>query len=207
MIRQEEKHVYSYTSLDKFKIKRSNFFWKIVDITSCKIPKIAKIYEKSIIKEYLQEEDLFEISKSKKILHIGCGSYPLTCIALSNINNGKIVGIDNKHANVNRALKIISNKGLGERVSLRYGDGSSFPLSDFNTIIVSSCSTPKSKILEHIFENAPSNCKIIIREQVGLEKLVLDYIDLYKDKLDVIEEIYNNAVLTSKWTSYCVVKK
>jgi len=201
------KTIYSYSLFDKTKIFNSNLFWKIVDILSCKIRKIAKIYDKLIITEYMREMEIFEISESKKILHIGCGAYPITTFALSTVNDRKIVGIDKNHAAIKRATKVISDKNLDECVSVKYGDGSNFPLEGFDTIIVSSCSIPKYKILEHLFDNAPSKCKIIVREQPGPGKLVSGYIDLYHDKVNVIKKIDNNAFPTSKWDSYCIIKK
>lgn len=207
MVEREDKSVYRYTFPDRFKIKISNFFWKIIDILSCKIQKIGKIYDKLIMKEYLRETEIFEISKSKRILHIGCGSYPITSVTLSSINDGEIVGIDKSLSAITRATKIISNKNLGDRVSVKYGDGSNFPLEGFDTIVVSSCSIPKYKILEHLFEDAPSNCKIVVREQFGPNHLVSDYIKLYNDKVSILKKIDNSAFPTSKWESYCLLKK
>lgn len=207
MNKGEKKPSYSYSLFDKIKIWQSNLFWKVVDILSCKLTKVATIYDKLIIKEYIQEIERFEISKSKKILHVGCGSYPITLFTLSNMNSGEIVGIDKSNNAIKRATRFISDKNLDECISIKYGDGSNFPLEGFDTIIVSSCSIPKYRILEHLFDNAPSNCKIIVREQPGLGNLVSEYIKSYDDKIDVIKKIDNNAFPTFKWDSYCVVKK
>jgi len=207
MNKGEKKPPYSYSLFDMIKIWQSNLFWKVVDILAYKLTKVAKIYDKLIIKEYIREMEIFEISKSKKILHIGCGSYPITSFTLSNMNSGKIVGIDKSNNAIKRATRFISDKNLDECISIKYGDGSNFPLGGFDTIIVSSCSIPKYRILEHLFDNAPSNCKIIVREQPGLGNLVSEYIKLYDDKIDVVKKIDNNAFPTFKWDSYCVVKK
>ena len=207
MNKSKDKIVYSYTIPDKIKIKCTNFFWKIFDILSYKIKKIAGIYDKLISSEYIRENKMFDIEKSKSILHIGCGSYPLTAMTLSKLNGGKIVGIDKSYSAIKRANRVISDKNLKERVSVKLGNGSNFPLDDFDTIIVSSCSIPKNMILEHLFENAPKDCKIIIREQPGPAHLVSDYVELYRDNISIEKEIENNAFRTSKWKSYCLVKK
>jgi len=204
---REEKSVYYYSFYDKAKIKYSNLFWKIVDILSCKSKTVANINDKFVAKEYANEIEVFDICKSKKILHIGCGSYPITSMTLSSIDGSKIVGIDISQEAVDRAKKLVSKRKLDDRIKIDYGDGSSYPLDGFDAIIVSSCSIPKYKILEHLFENAPSKCKIIVREQYGPNSLVSDYIKLYKDKIGVLNKIDNNAFPTSKWESFCLVKK
>ena len=128
MNKGEKKPSYSYSLFDTIKIWRSNLFWKVVDILSCKLTKVATIYDKLIIKEYIQEIERFEISKSKKILHVGCGSYPITLFTLSNMNSGEIVGIDKSNNAIKRATRFISDKNLDECISIKYGDGSNFPL-------------------------------------------------------------------------------
>jgi len=207
MDKGKDKNVYSYTLPDKVKIKYINFCWRIFDLLSYKIKKIARIYDKLISSEYIRENKMFDINKSKSILHIGCGSYPLTAMTLSKLNGGKIVGIDKSYSAIKRADKVISDKNLKDQVSVKLGNGSNFPLDDFDTIIVSSCSIPKNMILEHLFENAPKDCKIIVREQHGPAHLVSDYIELYRDNISVEKKIENNAFQTAKWKSYCLVKK
>jgi len=195
----KKKPIYSYSKLDELKILFSNLLWTVIDILSCKTPKIGIIYDKFIKKEYLREIKLFELSRSKKILHIGCGPYPITSIMLSDISNGKIVGIDKNPNVTNWAKKMIYKKNLGERINIKCGDGINFPLEGFDTIIISSCSIPKYKIIEHLFENAPCNCKIVVREQPGPDKLVLGYINLYKDKIECIKKINTSAYPTAKF--------
>ncbi len=207
MKKGEEKSPCSYSLFDKIKILRSNLFWKFVDIFSCKLKKIAEIYERVVVTEYNREIEKFGISKSKRVLHIGCGSYPITAFVLANNNIEKIVGIDKSKFSIKSAKNIISNRGLSNQVMLKYGDGVNFPLKDFDTIIISSCSIPKWKILENIFNNAPSNCKIIAREQPGPSKVVSECIKVYSDKINFINKIDNRAFPTSKWESYCIIKK
>jgi len=207
MKKREKKTPCYYSFFNKIKILRSNLFWKVVDISSCRIKKIAQIYEKVVITEYNREIEKFSIYKSKKILHIGCGSYPVTAFILANNNIKKIVGIDKSKFSIKSAKKIISHKGLDKQIIVKCGDGSSFPLKGFDTIIISSCSIPKWQILENIFNNAPSNCKIIAREQPGPSRVVTECIKEYRDKINFVNKIDNKAFPTSKWESYCVIKK
>ncbi len=202
----EKKLPYSYSFYDKIKIWQSNLFWRVVDILSFKLTKVAKIYD-NVIKEYEREIEIFEISESKKILHIGCGSYPITAYTLSNMSKGEIVCIDKSNKAIKRSVRYISDKNLNERISIKHGDGASFPLEGFDTIIISSCSIPKFRILEHLFNNAPPNCKIVVREQPGPGNFVSEYIELCSDKVDVVKKVDNKAFPTAKWDSYCLLKK
>jgi protein-L-isoaspartate O-methyltransferase len=145
--------------------KLSNFFWFLIDQFSCKLDKFATYYEeKSIGTEYTREYTTFDISKQKKILHIGCGSYPLTELTLAKITNAQLVGIDKNPQAVALAKEVIHKKKLGKKIHIMLGNGVDFAVDSFNVIIVSSCCTPKVQVLKHIFQNAKSGSMIIVRE-------------------------------------------
>ena len=205
-VKGEKKPVYRYKVIDVFNIKKSNLFWKVVDHLSYKLEKIAKIYEKSISKEYIKELKMFNISDSQNILHIGCGAYPVTAITLSHYNGGKIVGIDLNSRSVKKARKLIEDKKLDDRIIIESGDGASYPVEDFDTIIVSSCSIPKINILKNLFNKAKSNSKIIVRELYGASSLVADCINSHED-IELVKKISNKPFPGSRWESYFLVKK
>lgn len=207
MIKRMKKISYSYSLLDKMKILSSNIFWKVADILSCRFTKLAYIYDRLIVKSYENEIGQFDISKSKKILHIGCGSYPITAIVLSRMSNGEIIGIDKSKNSIKRAERYISKKNIGIRVSVQHGDGSKFPLEGFDTIIISSCSIPKYIILEHLFNDAPSKSKIIVRERSKQVKPILQHINSYSEDIEFFRKIDNKSSPMFQWDSYCVIKK
>lgn len=198
---------YRYNFLDIFVIKKTNLFWKVVDYLSFKLEKLGNLYEKIISKNYVRESKIFDISESKNILHIGCGAYPITTITLAKFNGGNIVGIDKNQKAVEKADYIIRKKGFIDRVKIEKGNGESYPVDKFDAIIVSSCSIPKSKILEHLFKSAKSDCKIIIRESVGPGKLVSTYIDAYDGSISFIKRIHNYTFPTFHWDSFYLLKK
>jgi len=197
--------IYRYSLIDKLNIARSNFFWKAVDYIACKIKKFALLYENTISKEYIREGELFNISKSKNILHIGCGSYPVTAITLAKYNGSKVVGIDLDPRAIKLATKVINKKKLQDKIFINLGDGRNYPLEKFDTIIVSSCSIPKIDILNYIFKKANLNCKIIVREIYGTSKAVVDCINLY-DNIEIKNRIGSNPFPTSKWESFFLIK-
>lgn len=198
--------VYRYNVLDKLLIILNNFYWKWIDIFSLKFDVIANIYETSISKEYEREIDLFELSNSKNILHVGCGSYPITAITFSELNGSKIVGIDSNLESVKRAQLSIKKKNIEDKITIKHGNGADFPLDGFDTVIISSCSIPKTKILQNVFENAKPNSKIIVREQYGPNKLIYDCIKYYRD-VELVKKINNRAYPTALWESFYLLKK
>ncbi|MFO7677334.1 MAG: nicotianamine synthase family protein [Thermoplasmatota archaeon] len=142
----------------------SNYFWVIVDILSHDNPKIALRYEQSIGKEYKKECAEIGLSKGKKVLHVGCGSYPLTELSLSGFSDVKITGIDKNEKAVERAKQIIKDKNIEEKIKIELGNGTQYKVDDFDLIIISSCAIPKKDILQHIFSQAKKDCIIILRD-------------------------------------------
>ncbi len=142
----------------------SNFFWEVADAWSYKNDKIAKRYDKSIEEEYKRECEACGLSTNTKILHIGCGAYPLTQIVLAQCCSGELVGIDKNPVAVKRAREVIQRHHLQERITINQGNGTDYPVGDFDLILISSCSFPKIQILEHLFKEAKSSSTIIVRE-------------------------------------------
>jgi precorrin-6B methylase 2 len=171
--------------------------------------KIAKIYETKISKEYKKEREAFDISNDKKILHIGCGAYPITAMTLAKINNAKIVGIDRRQKVIELARSVVKEKNLYAKVTIEQGDGTNYHVEEFDTIIISGCAFPKQQILEHIFENAKSHSKIIFRTPGLYSKLVLNRINLNQD-VTLMKKIENHPFSFIKsfgWRSFYLIKK
>ena len=159
----------------------SNYFWIVVDILSKDSKKIAKLYKKSIGEEYKNECKTLNISKGKKVLHIGCGSYPLTEMTLANLSEANIVGIDKNKKAVSRAKKVILKENLQNKIKIEQGNGVTYPVKDFDLIIVSGCALPKKEILNHLFKDSKKNCNIIIRDFEGTSDETLDCINAHKN--------------------------
>lgn len=186
----------------------SIYFWKFLDIIACKNKKIADLYEKAIGRQYTKEYDQFELLKYKKILHIGCGAYPLTEITLANSSNVEVVGIDKNPDAVVLAKYIIRRKKLEEKVTITDGDGINYCADGFDVIIISSCSTPKEKVFENIFKRANKNSIIIVRTVNSDINNILNYINGYKD-VNYIKKMYFNSFFLKPnfWYSLYLTKK
>jgi predicted O-methyltransferase YrrM len=147
----------------------------------------------------------FDLNKCKKILHIGCGAYPVTALILSQLDNVKIVTIDKSHRSIEMAKEIIKKKDLENKIFAEQADGAIYPIDGFDTIIVSGCSTPKIPIYRNVIKNAKPYCKIIIRDEyLDVKSIVTDI--LPDMDLKITKKMENHAFTTSRWTSYCIQK-
>ena len=100
----------------------SNYFWIIIDILSHQNSRIAQRYERSIGKEYKNECEAFQIAKGKKILHVGCGSYPLTEMTIARLFDISIVGIDKSSKAIQRANEVIRKNHLEDNTIIFLND-------------------------------------------------------------------------------------
>jgi len=164
--------------------KSSGCFWFFIDNISCKLDGLAEIYARAIDDEYVKEYTIINIldSRENNIIHIGCGSYPLTDITLAQTSCVRqIVGIDNDSKAVRLAQEVINKKKLDKCIKIEHADGREYPLKKFDIIIVSSCSWPKIEILEHIFKTAKKRSKIIVRELDHAVEPILRCINSHKE--------------------------
>lgn len=194
-----------YSFREQFHINKTNLFWKTVDWLAYKLNYAAKIYDRTVGNEYRNERKKFDLTKSKKILHIGCGSYPITAMVLAEIDGAKLVTIDNDVRAVKRAKEVIKRKNLNGKINVEFGKGTDYNLDKFDTIIVSGCSMPKIKVLEHVLKNAKSKSKIIAR-------FTSKDIDKIKNNLNpnqnikIVKKIKNHLFPNSSWDSFLITK-
>jgi len=204
---QKEKNSdYVPPFVQEFRSRKANIIWHYVDRLASSISFIAKIYEKKVGEAYRKEREKFNLSDSKHILHIGCGSYPITAFVLAEIDNVKIVTIDLKHNSIKLANKLIHKRKLDKKIQAKYGDGTNYPLDAFDTIIVSGCSIPKINVLKHVIKNSKPKTRIIIRDSYFDIEAIANLTNSHK-KIELIEKMENKPFPTSKWDSFYIVKK
>ncbi|UCF12109.1 MAG: class I SAM-dependent methyltransferase [Thermoplasmatales archaeon] len=188
--------------------RMSNFFWGIADILSNKFDKFAEIYEKSIGSEYITEYKTFGLSQDKKVLHIGCGAYPLTEMTLAKIFSTEVTGIDKNLKAVKLAEEFIHKYKLDDKINIEHGNGVDYSANKFDVIIISSCAYPKIKILHHIFKSAKKQSIIVVRELDIASNDILECIDSHEDII-LEKRMHHPApllVLTG-WDAFFLIKR
>lgn len=193
------------SDFENINLKKTNYFWYVVDRLAGISNLIEDLYEKTVGREYKKEIDKFELAESKKILHIGCGTYPITALMLSDIKNTKIVTIDHDEKSIKIARNIIKQKKLEKKIFPEVGNGINYPLDGFDTIIISGCSVPKIQVLNHVLQNSRKKSKIIIREEYYKDRLK-DLIDLVGN-IEIVGKMDNHAFPKCRWESICILKK
>jgi precorrin-6B methylase 2 len=168
----------------------SNFFWEIADAWSYKNKTIAQYYNNSIEEEYQKECKICGVSSNSKVLHIGCGAYPLTEIVIAQCCSGTLVGIDKNPLAVRRAQEVIQQHQLQKRITVQLGNGTEYPVDDFDLILISSCSLPKVQILNHLFKEAKHQCTIIVREVSIATSDILDCIRTHPE-IEMIQQMHH----------------
>jgi SAM-dependent methyltransferase len=168
--------------LGYFVKKLSNYYWTVIDILAYKFERIAdKYYKNSIGSEYEEEYRLLNISDGNKVIHIGCGAFPLSAIILVETTGATVLGIDKNRKKVEAANKLVRSKNLHHRIKIDHGDGVDYPVENFDTIIISGCVFPMLTTVDHVLEEAKHHCKIIIREMEFLVGPLVKYLDSRKD--------------------------
>jgi 2-polyprenyl-3-methyl-5-hydroxy-6-metoxy-1,4-benzoquinol methylase len=189
--------------------KQISFFWIFIDNTAYKFEIIAKLYNKLVSKVYKNEYQELKISSDEKVLHIGCGAYPLTEITLARSTDAKIVGIDRNKRAIKLANDIINKKDLQKKIKIEHGNGMTYSVKEFNLIIVSSCTIPILNVVDYIFKNANNDCKIIVRELDAAVKPLINLIDL-QDNIKLIKKIETHPFPFYRpfgWRSFYLLKK
>jgi len=188
----------------------TNILWRIIDIIAENFPIFAsRYYEKIIGDEYQREYHQFNISADDSVLHIGCGTYPLTEIILrSSCNPKKIKGIDNRKKATAIAKKYILTQKKNQRIIIDYGDGTQYDLKGYSTIIISSCATPKTPILKHLINNASPQTKIILREVESSAPAIQSFLQR-QTNISIKDSLMHHPFPFVKpfgWISYLLIK-
>ena len=116
------------------------YYWVVMDILCYRFSLLARFYETTIGQAYYEELDKFNLYTAKKVLHIGCGAYPLSALILMYHTDATVVSIDKNEIAVQLSKRVIKRKNLEERIIIDASDGMSYSLNQFETIIISGCS-------------------------------------------------------------------
>jgi len=201
-----KKPSYIPTFSQELATKNGILFWHYADRIACKIKTLGELYERIIGTSYKEERKEFNLSESKNILHIGCGSYPITAMILAEIDEVKIVAIDRNKRSLKRADEVIRRRNFEDKIRTDYGNGTNYPLEGFDTIIVSGCSVPKIKVLTYVLKNAQPKSRIIVRTSyTDVESLI--YSLNLQDDISIIKKMESRPLPGSIWTAFYLVKK
>jgi len=137
-----------------------------------------KFHEPSVKKEI----KMADISKSDKILHIGCGAIPYTAVIVSKELNTEITGIDNQARSINLAKKFLIKHKIHNKIHVEKESGETYNVSNFDIILISYGIGDIEAVLKNVFDNLKNNGKIILRKPITEEN---EYINSIIEKYSI----------------------
>jgi len=124
--------------------------------------------------------------------------------SLSNV----LIGIDKNPVAVHHAQEVIQERHLQNRITVQQGNGTEFPVNDFDLILISSCSLPKVQILEHLFKNAKHQSTIIVREISIATADILHCINTHPE-IEIVQQMHHTPFPfygPLGWDTFCLRK-
>lgn len=213
MTKHDSNHLsypFSITLLNKAIKWYINTYWTVIDLLSRQFPVISKIfYQRSINVEYEKEHQAIGLKKNDTVLHIGCGVFPYSAILLSEKPHQHITAIDTSPTITQHAKRIIDDYALDGKISIDTGNASTYDLTPFSVIILSSCVNLNGYVLDHIISSAKPDTRIIIRELRPMSR----YVNLYLKNQSAITLLYQYGIFSFPfysilgWDSFIIQKK
>ena len=111
----------------------------------------------------IKEIKLAKITSKDNILFIGGGPFPSTPELLVQELNVHITCIEINDTILNAAKRYVEKKNIAEKITFLNGDGATFPIQNFDVIILAINISPIHKVLNHISLQMKKNARIIYR--------------------------------------------
>jgi len=154
----------SSKTLTNFRRKISCYEFSFLEFLAVKFTFFYRLLMNWRTSVFLREITEAKITASDKVLHMGCGTLPSASIFIAEHCKAHVVGIDNNKTAVRLARDYISKKGLGEWITIEYGDGASYPLADFDVIFIAINVWPIDTVLRHIAQHGKNKVRIICKD-------------------------------------------
>jgi protein-L-isoaspartate O-methyltransferase len=160
-----------------------DYFYFIFEDLSYRLPYLASIYIKFHEYSVKKEIELLDLSSNEKILHIGCGAIPYTCIILSDYIRSKIEGIDNDQIIVEKSKRYIEKNGLTDLIQIKKGDGTTYDVSSYDIVILSYGIENHEQVLQNIINKIDKDKKILLRiPSIQKNEQIMSNINSYSKK-------------------------
>ena len=115
--------------LDPNKLKKFiDFGFIFIEKIIVNLDKLYPIYFDFYDEMIKNEIILADISKSKKVLHIGCGPIPATSILLVKKSGVHVTGIDKNPRSVNQARLCVIKTGISDKIQIENKDAKNFSI-------------------------------------------------------------------------------
>jgi len=141
----------------------SSVFFTVLEIFATKMNIFDSLLTKWREPILSREIQTLNIIPSEKVLHLGCGAFPSASIFIAKKKKTHVVGIDNNYLAMILARSYIKKKHLSDVVTIEYGDGTNYPVQDFDIIYIAINVWPIDKVLLHLAQTMKPNARILCK--------------------------------------------
>jgi protein-L-isoaspartate O-methyltransferase len=141
----------------------SSVFFTLLEIFAAKMNLFNSLLTKWREPVFSRKIQMLNISPSEKVLHLGCGAFPSASIFIAKKKRTHVVGIDNNYFAIKLARSYIKKKHLSDVVTVEYGDGTNYPVQDFDIIYIAINVWPIDKVLFHLAQTMKPTARILCK--------------------------------------------
>jgi protein-L-isoaspartate O-methyltransferase len=138
-------------------------FFTLLEILATKMNLFDSLLTKWRNSVISREIQMLNIIPSEKVLHLGCGAFPSATIFIAKKKRTYVVGIDNNYIAMKLAQSYIKKKNLSDLVTIEYGDGTNYPVQDFDIIYIAINVWPIDKVLVHLAQTMKPTARILCK--------------------------------------------
>ena len=181
-----------------------DYAYIIFEKFACTFELISKYYLQLYDELVEKEIKMANITVKDNVLVIGCGSLPATSVLNAMKSKAKTVSIDCDSKAVENACKFVKNIGLEGTIEIKYEDGLSYPVKDYDVIYVLYGVKQQKEILEYLAKNVNGKTRIVFRTTEDSFKNLVgrDFLTKY---FDIKKSLSSNSMYTVD--SYLISKK
>jgi len=145
--------------------------------------KTISLYYMQLYHELIDKEiKMANISRSDKVLVIGCGSLPTTSVLIFNKSGSDVTGIDIDPLAIKNASEYLERIDLKDNIKLELADGITYPIDKYDVIFLLYGIRKHQDILQLIAKNMKESSRVVFRTSISDEV-----------------ELKNDTKMLSKW--------
>jgi len=150
---------------------------------------------------FLNEIKMAGVTSKDKVFFIGCGIFPSEAILIAEETKAKVVTIDNSYNIYRFAKSYIQKKGFSDKIRVEYGDGTDYPVEEFDVVFVAISVWPIDSVLKHLSQHVKKGTRIMCK---GMKNDILDTLrNMGSHNVFSVESVLENP----KTQSFLLTKK
>jgi len=148
---------------------------KIENLIAHSLPALGMLYGKKFYDSLVRKElDLARLKPGGSILHVGCGSLPLTALMLAR-HGFSVTAVDRDRRAVAAATEFVRSQRREACIHVQQADGETIDASPYDAVWVSLHVFPRRRVLRNLLENMRPEAKLVYRNPMPDGKLCCIY--------------------------------